>query len=44
MRLLWGICAVLVVLALVGIAVTALQAGLVALFVHCLGGTGKIPS
>jgi len=44
MRILWAVCAVLVVLALAGIAVTPLQAALVALLVHCLGGTGLIPS
>ena len=44
MRVLWAICAVLVVLALAGHFVTPLQVALVALLVHCLGGTALIPS
>jgi len=43
-KVLWAICAVLVVLALAGIAVSPLQAAMVALLVYCLGGTGLIPS
>lgn len=44
MRILWVIVAVLVVLALAGIAVSPLQAAMVALLVYALGATGLIPS
>ena len=44
MRILWAVAAVIVVLALAGVMVNPLQAALIALFVHCLGGTNLVPS